>query len=248
MPQYMLGVRGVTEVSRRQYVPALVTLVALACGLASLEATRMGAFDIALWFIVLAAAADGVDGAVARKMRAAGPMGAQLDSLSDVITFGVAPAFLFATAYAEVPGIIRFGAALAFVGCGAFRLARYNAEPSGAAFSGLPIPAAGALLAALVVGPFASEPRLSELVTVVLAGLMVSRHPFEKFAHYRWAVLPVAGVGVLWLVLWRSGETLAMAIAVTLATYVVWSLVSRLVDEGARGIVDEIRSHVRPRS
>src|SRR5919202_6281689 len=98
--------------SARNLVPSFVTAVALSCGLAALEATRMGAWDWTLRLILLAAVADGVDGALARQLHSTSPLGGQLDSLADIVAFGAAPAFLFESYFSAAPPLIRFGAAL----------------------------------------------------------------------------------------------------------------------------------------
>ena len=94
---------------------------------------------------ILAAIADGVDGTVARRLGVAGAFGGELDSLSDIIAFGVAPAFLFSGVYGEVFAPTRLILVVIFVAAGAYRLARFHVLPSGPYFVGLPIPSAGIL-------------------------------------------------------------------------------------------------------
>lgn len=101
--------------------------------------------DLSLLLIFLAALADRFDGIVARKLNIETDLGKQLDSMSDIISFGVAPALLI------YQGILsEFGAPGAFftifyIGCGAFRLARFNISENNGYFTGLPITAAGCL-------------------------------------------------------------------------------------------------------
>mgnify|MGYP003349167163 CR=1 FL=1 len=91
----------------RMAAPALVTLIALACGLAAIEAAHAGEWEMALRFVLLAAVADAMDGTIARLLHASSNMGKELDSLSDLVTFGAAPAFLFASHYSAAPKIGR---------------------------------------------------------------------------------------------------------------------------------------------
>ena len=220
----------------RQSLPAVVTMAALTCGLAAIEATRAGAWDLALRLILLAAVADGVDGVLARRLRATGALGAQLDSLADIIAFGVAPAFLFSTYHGEMPGPVRLGIALAFVLAGAYRLARFHAQPSDGHFCGLPVTVAGPLLAVAVVGPFGVGAGGGGSIAVGLAALMVCHHPFPTFARSRSRLLPAVAAAALAVAVWPRVETVAIVAALALGAYVVWGLAGRMVEGGAPGI------------
>jgi CDP-diacylglycerol--serine O-phosphatidyltransferase len=171
-------------------------------------------FERAAVFIALALLLDGLDGRIARFARATSPIGLQLDSLADVVSFGVAPAVLvFSWALVDMPRA-RPGWAVAFVftACGALRLARFNVQASGQAdgryFVGLPIPAAAGAIAASVYArpePVVGGPAVAvvALLTILLALLMVStiRYPSLKKVDLRrrqplrtliWAVLVLA--------------------------------------------------------
>jgi CDP-diacylglycerol--serine O-phosphatidyltransferase len=232
-------------------LPAVVTMVTLTCGLAALEAARVGAWELALRLILLAMVADGVDGPLARRLRATSPMGRQLDSLADVVAFGAAPAFLFSTYYGGAPDPVRLGVALAFVLAGAYRLARFHAQPPEGVFRGLPITAAGPLLTVTVAGPFGAGAREAGGVGIGLAALMVCHHPFPTLGQSRRWLLPGIAAASLPVALWSWGETLAIVTALTLGTYVVWGVVRGLVsrdgDNDVRGIDKEVREVVGPR-
>lgn len=225
----------------RQAVPSLITLFALGCGLGAIEATRVGNWDLALRLILLAAIADGIDGPIARRLNGSGAMGKQLDSLSDIVSFGAAPAFLFSTHYASAPDAARFGVALAFVATGAYRLARFNAQPTNDVFLGLPITVAGALLAVTVAGPFSLGVVEASLIAMVLAVLMVGRHPFPTFAKWRWTLLPAMAASAVAIALWPRVETLAIAAGAIFAFYVVWGLVGRLIEHFRE---DDLEAHL----
>ena len=109
-----------------QLVPNLVTILGLCAGLTALRFAFAGRFEQAAALIILAALLDGFDGLLARKLDAASPFGAELDSLADFLNFGVAPAFLvyqFALGRAADLG---WTAALVFAVCACLRLARFN--------------------------------------------------------------------------------------------------------------------------
>ena len=148
----------------RAVVPNAVTALALCCGLFGMRHGIAGEFDKAVYFIVLAAVLDGLDGRIARMLNGASRFGAELDSLSDVTAFGVAPAIILyqfvlggldplATGYDQWT---RFGwlLALAHAVCCALRLARFNASidtqvqphKSAGFLTGVPAPAGAGLL------------------------------------------------------------------------------------------------------
>lgn len=132
-------------------IPNLVTLSGLCAGLTAIRYALVDRWDIAAALIVLAAVIDGMDGLLARKLNAASPFGAELDSLSDFVCFGVAPGIVtYRFALADLPG---FGwlMVLVFILCCCLRLARFNVNrdapppPGRAHFVGVPAPA-GAML------------------------------------------------------------------------------------------------------
>lgn len=120
--------RKVGGIPLRAFVPNAVTALALCCGLSGLRAALSNEWDLALLLIVGAGMLDGIDGRIARLLKANTRFGAELDSLSDVIAFGVAPAtILYLWSLTEAP---KFGwtAALSLTVCCALRLARFNAN------------------------------------------------------------------------------------------------------------------------
>jgi CDP-diacylglycerol--serine O-phosphatidyltransferase len=238
--------RGPDEVTSRQIVPAMVTVVTLAAGLAALEAARVGAWDLSLSLVLLAAVADGVDGPLARRLGATSAMGEQLDSLADIVAFAVAPAFLFRTYYGQESDPVRFGVALVFVLAGAYRLARFQVEPNDGVFSGLPITAAGPLLATTVAGPFNAGAREAGAVAIGLAALMACRHPFPKFTRSHRRLLPGIAATSLAITLWPRVETVAVVAVLTLGIYAVWGLVGGLVNHDVRETDEQVRGIVEP--
>jgi CDP-diacylglycerol---serine O-phosphatidyltransferase len=232
---------------RRQAVPAVITVLALACGLAAFEAARGEHWAWAFRLILLAAVFDGADGVLARRLAVAGPMGQQLDSLSDVVTFGAAPAFLFISYYSGSPDVIRFTVALVFLSAGMFRLARYNTRPASSSFSGLPITAAGVLFAAVTTGPLAGQYAFASIAGLMLGALMVSTHPFPTLSKARAKMLPALIPIFIPVVLWPHVETVALIAAGGIGLYLVWGLLSRFVDHEGSSAVAEVTGAGSPR-
>jgi len=177
--------------SPRVAVPSFFTLMNLLCGFLALTQVLEGAFGLACWLIVLAGFFDLLDGIMARLTDTDSPFGVQLDSLSDIVSFGVAPSFLIygyvLNAFNPLGMIVAALPAL----CGAVRLARYNMTADDAdkeSFEGLPIPGQAIAVVALVLAAensswgsvFALDSlRVTLPVVVVLSGLMVSSIRFD---------------------------------------------------------------------
>lgn len=173
-------------------LPNLVTILGLCAGMTSIRFVLGGDYRSAAALIVFAALIDGLDGLLARRLKATSELGAELDSLSDFLNFGVAPGLL--VYHALLDGAPRTGwlLVLVYTICCCLRLARFNVmkalETSGAEkprkhFVGVPAPA-GALLALLpvlllierVADP-SETPLLTGLWLLVVGGLMISTLP-----------------------------------------------------------------------
>ena len=175
----------------RRIVPNVMTLLALGFGIQAVRLSFEARFEWAVVCLLIAAVLDGFDGRVARALGGGSRFGAELDSLADLVNFGVAPALLVYLWGLAPLGVWGWAGALIFALCTALRLARFNvgldddAKPARSAdfFEGVPAPA-GAFLALLpvylheigLIDPATAAPwALGYLVTV--AGLMVSRLP-----------------------------------------------------------------------
>lgn len=183
----------------RYILPNLFTLGATFCGVAMIwlaaQATTAQDFYVAASLLPLALLLDGFDGRVARWVQGQSKFGVQMDSLSDFLTFGVAPAFLVYFWGLQQLGLWGLLTVFVFAAGAMVRLARFNvqAEEDGGAsayFTGLPAPmagmAAGGLVAvhAGVLGHEALDPKLLPFVVVFMVGfavLMVSEVPFRTF-------------------------------------------------------------------
>jgi CDP-diacylglycerol---serine O-phosphatidyltransferase len=214
-------------------------MLTLSCGLAAIEAARTGNWDWALRFILLAAVADGLDGALARQLSATSDMGEQLDSLADIVAFGVAPALLFVTVFTSAPAPIRYSVGLFFVLSSAYRLARFHAVPADGVFLGLPITAGGALMALIATGPFGLNYWMASVLALGTAALMVCRIPFPKMSRVKPNPVGVMAVAALPILLWPGVETVAIVAALVMAMYVGWALIRRIDLEDEISIMTE---------
>ena len=162
-------------------LPSLFTVANLFCGYFAIIATMNGRYSEAAIAIATAILLDSMDGSIARLTNTTSEFGLQLDSLSDIISFGLAPSILVLK-WGFLPNIdtrLAIAAAFAFTICGAMRLARFNVQSGNLKhFVGLPIPAAGGMIASIVY--FFKEPISDPLyagimvaVTLILAFLMV---------------------------------------------------------------------------
>jgi CDP-diacylglycerol--serine O-phosphatidyltransferase len=169
-------------------LPNTLTLCGMFFGFFSILNSIKGNYEFAAWAIFIAGVFDGLDGWVARLTSSTTRFGIELDSLSDLVAFGVAPSVMVYK-WAIAPfGRIGFAAAFLFTACGALRLARYNVQMGSAeskAFTGMPIPGAAGVLGAMVLFYEKIWHRIPELsivmliLTIFLAILMVSTLKFH---------------------------------------------------------------------
>lgn len=201
-----------------KHLPNLLTLANLVCGCIAIafilnaqpfvssfndmeywvlgtEQAQLGAL-----FIFLAAVFDMLDGMAARALQVFSPIGKDLDSLADIVSFGVAPSMILfkmlwasymAEPYAMDVNMLAMAPAFIVVCAGALRLARYNVSPTGKTgfFTGMPIPAAGLFIASLPLinwynpmdmGVYLQNKWVIYLVIAVISWLMISRSSFIK--------------------------------------------------------------------
>ncbi len=133
-------------------LPNALTLCGLFLGFYAILSAINGKFIHAAWAIILANIFDGLDGLVARLTKTTTKFGIELDSLSDLVTFGVAPSILMYKFALDDFSRIGFAVCFLFVACGALRLARFNVQTSVLkSFKGLPIPGAATMVAAITI-------------------------------------------------------------------------------------------------
>lgn len=179
-------------------LPNLLTTGALFAGFYAIVAGMNGQFDAAAIAIFVAMFFDGLDGRVARLTHTQSAFGVQYDSLSDVVSFGVAPALVTFSWALSALGKVGWAAAFLYVAGAALRLARFNTEAvlpdHDRFFHGLPSPAAAALLASLVWSatdfgllgeelPFVVA-ALAALLTAAAGVLMVSNFRYQSFKKF----------------------------------------------------------------
>jgi CDP-diacylglycerol--serine O-phosphatidyltransferase len=213
-------------------IPNAVTALALCFGLTGVSLAIGGQWERALASIILAGVLDGLDGRIARLLRAQSKFGADLDSLSDNVAFGTAPALiLFLWSLQNAP---RFGwiAALSLAVCCALRLARFNARLDAAEQphktagfnTGIPAPAgAGLAFVPIYLWLITGDDRFRawEAVmpwTVFIAALMISSLPTYSWASIRirpaWRLFALAGIALFGAALIVTPWTTLLALAV----------------------------------
>jgi CDP-diacylglycerol--serine O-phosphatidyltransferase len=176
------------------FLPNTFTALNMACGFFSIILGWKGNYYAASMILVLGAIFDSVDGRVARMTGTQSAFGEQFDSISDVVTFGVAPAFLVYNRFFLDLGRIGLITAFIYLLCGALRLARFNAnidKVSSDFFQGLPIPSGA--LAMLGLTLFSLEyPQVLDYKPLVIgyvlfySFLMISNIPFNSFKNSEW--------------------------------------------------------------
>lgn len=191
--------------SLNRLIPNILTMMGLCCGLVAIRFGVEGRFPQAAAFIVVAGVIDGLDGRIARLLKGTSRFGAEFDSLSDFLCFGVAPAMVLFLWTLHGPGPLGFVPCVLFAVCSALRLARFNAasiaepgaplpppKPGFASnfFTGVPAPAGAGLalfplFASLAFAEWGWDglahafrhPLLAALILLVVGGLMVSTVP-----------------------------------------------------------------------
>ena len=153
-----------------------LTATSLAGGFLALILAGQGDVKWAAGVVVVCGVLDTADGVIARRLELCSPFGAQLDSLADVVAFGVAPALMLYVGVLKDLPVAGIAACLAFVLCGAWRLARFALIADGDRFVGLPIPPAAVIAAGTAA--WAPPAGVVLAMTVALCLLMVSDVPF----------------------------------------------------------------------
>ncbi|MGH7048537.1 MAG: CDP-diacylglycerol--serine O-phosphatidyltransferase [Stellaceae bacterium] len=206
--------RRLADLSINRMIPNVLTLLALCAGMTAMRFAMNRNFVGAVFAIIVAGIFDGLDGRIARLLKSTSSFGAELDSLSDFVSFGVAPAaVLYLWTMSGLRGL-GWAIVLFYAVCCALRLARFNIEigserPAYAApfFTGVPAPAGAGLV---MVPMFLSfqwgdwlfrSPYLSAVIVTGVALLMVSKVPTASLKRIRvphdLVVPTLLGVGVL---------------------------------------------------
>ena len=251
-------------------LPSTITLISILCGFSSVVMSMNAAVESPtryfLWaagLLVLAGIFDGLDGRVARATNTTTEFGVQLDSLADVLSFGMSPAILayrygfFQLGFADSQlRAVGWAACFFFIACGALRLARFNIQVGvvdSRFFVGMPIPAGAACVASVILcwPTPPTDPRFAyafaaELFLVGLLMVSTIRFPsFKKRSHSphgtMWTMVSIVGI-LSMLVVFREVFILAF-----LAVFIAVSLLLNLAwKAGWRGIEPPLETRVGP--
>ena len=178
----------------RMILPNMLTLIGVCIGLTSIRFSFNGQFDLAIIAIIFAALIDGLDGRIARLIKGTSKVGKELDSLTDMISFGVAPAFIMYFWTLSSLGRLGWLICLIYVICVALRLARFNInsnqEPSWRDnfFEGVPSPAGGILVLTPLVISMTNfdlvkidNNTIAPIFFIVTSLLLISKFPTYSF-------------------------------------------------------------------
>ncbi len=190
MEQPKKNFKIVSAKNSRIILPNIFTLVGVCIGLSSIKFAFDGKFEISILAIIVASIIDGLDGRIARLIKGTSKVGKELDSLTDVISFGVAPAFIMYFWKLNELGRVGWLICLIYVICVALRLARFNVNSSGEPswrdnfFEGIPSPAGGVLVLLPLIFSF-SELQIINLnydvvvpsLFIVISILLISKIP-----------------------------------------------------------------------
>jgi CDP-diacylglycerol--serine O-phosphatidyltransferase len=209
-----LRVRPIRGFSINRMIPNILTLLALCAGMTAIRFALVENFKAAVIAIIVAGILDGIDGRIARLLKGTSEFGAELDSLSDFVSFGVAPALLMYIWTLHSLSSLGWVIALLFAVCCALRLARFNTQigadlPPYAYnfFTGVPAPAGAGLAIIPMLAQFEfgwdgfRTPWFGALILAATAALMVSRVPTFSLKRIHiprdWALAFLLMVGVL---------------------------------------------------
>ena len=182
-----------------QIIPNALTVAALCAGLTAIRFALLGRWELAVFAVIVAGIFDGLDGRLARLLGGTSKFGAELDSLSDFVSFGVAPGVMIYLWTLHAFGGVGWAFVLLFAVCCALRLARFNTAigdpnpPSWAKFyfTGVPAPAGAGLILLPMMATFElgsgvfDQPIVSAAALVLVASLMISRIPTFSIKQIR---------------------------------------------------------------
>lgn len=235
--------RGLTV---NRLIPNALTLLALCAGMTAIRLAFLERWELAIAAVLVAMVADALDGRIARLMNATSEFGAQLDSLADVINFGVTPAIMIYLWALGDAGGLGWALVLVFVMASALRLARFNVAlddekpaPSWASrfFTGVPAPGGAGLVLVPMVMSFElgddvlASPVLNGIMLAAVAALMVSKVPTFSAKQFRirqsYVGLVLVGVGAFvaflvstpWVTLSLAGLAYAISIGFSARQY-----------------------------
>ena len=228
------------EYSFTRFIPNIITLLSLIAGISSIKFSIQGNWKFAVLMIMLAAFFDFFDGWMARKLKKSSQFGAELDSLSDFISFGLAPSLLINLSFTHELGRIGWVISLFYIICAALRLARFNIEnmkEKSVTFFGIPSPAAaGIVMIPLYMGFMnfnilgIDYLYLSALILVYAGVMMISKVPTPSLkslklnSSYSKLLVLVFAVLLIFMISFFWQTTLFIAVA-----YLVMSIINSTI-------------------
>lgn len=224
------------------FLPNTFTALNLACGFGSVILSWRGEFYNASMILLLGAIFDSVDGRVARMTGTQSQFGEQFDSISDVVSFGIAPAFLVYNCFFSHLGRLGMVVSFIYLLCGSLRLARFNAnidKVSSDYFQGLPIPTAalglvGYVLLSLEFEVIKDFTPVTIAYVVLYSVLMISNVPFYSFKNSSWVKTHKKRVlAIIFLILALIFTYEQLMIGVLIGVYVLGGLGYFITHKGA---------------
>ena len=225
----------VVSVNKSRYIlPNVLTLIGVCLGISSIKFAMDGNFSYAVLFLVVAAILDALDGRVARLIKGTSDFGKELDSLTDFVSFGIAPAFIIYFWELNKFGKIGWLIVLLFSVCCVLRLARFNLtkfekndEWKNNFFQGVPSPAGGCLILLPLIfqlsgfSSFIDLTSITPYFMVLISFLLISKIPtfsFKKIAIRRnMTIFLLLGVGLFFVsIVQYTFETLTVCILIYL--------------------------------
>ena len=211
-----------------RFIPNMITMMSLIAGISSIKFSIQGNWQLAVLMIMLAAFFDFFDGWVARKLKKSSQFGAELDSLSDFISFGLAPSLLINLCFTFELGQIGWICSLFYTVCAALRLARFNIEnmkEQSKTFVGIPSPGAAGIIMIPMYLTFIdfnhfliNKEILSAFLVVFSGAMMISRVPTPSLKnielnslYFRLVVIFVVLI-LIFLITYFWQTTLAIAV------------------------------------
>ena len=180
MEQPNKNIKLVSNKNSRVILPNILTLVGVCIGITSIKFAFDGKFELSIIAVIVAGIIDGLDGRIARLIKGTSKVGKELDSLTDVISFGVAPAFIMYFWSLSEIGRLGWLISLIYVICVALRLARFNVTTGGESswkdnfFEGIPSPAGGILVLMPLIYSFSEIQFFSPNYQVIVPILFIT--------------------------------------------------------------------------
>ncbi|UZR93914.1 CDP-diacylglycerol--serine O-phosphatidyltransferase [Chondrinema litorale] len=222
----------------KKNIPNYITLGNLLCGILAIHQIYSGNYTLASWLIAIAALLDFSDGFAARMLKVSSPMGKELDSLADMVTFGLAPAMILFNLYPEPESPLRYITLLIAL-ASAWRLAKFNIDTRQSdSFLGVPTPASALFIGSLPL-IFQQSPNLEAyltapvylIISVFLSIAMVVELPlfslkFKKFGFAENKVRYLFLIGSILLLIFLQ----FIALPVIVVIYIIISLIVHLAN------------------